>query len=120
MTACLTVAATALHLASAEFELSWQHSVERTGWRETWAITEGALWLREAAVKGSGAGMEPGDGAVLRDGWWVWTPPALSVPELVLAASGATQGGWRLCSAGTCHEFGAEASGPITLAPCPD
>ena len=120
MTACLIIAAVTVHLAGAEFDLSWQHSVEKTIWRETWAINGSALELREAAVKGSGAGMDPGEGAVLRDGWWVWAPNLPPVEKLVLAASGATAGGWRLCSQGICRVVGGEADAPIIVSPCPN
>lgn len=118
MTSCLMIAASAMHLAGAEFELRWQHSVEKTVWRESWAIEEGRLVLTEAAVKGSGAGMEPGDGATLRDGWWVWTPAPMKLEKIVLAASGATEGGWQLCSQDACHEFGAKAIAPLELSVC--
>ncbi len=74
MTACLIIAAAAVQLAGAEFELSWEHSVEKTIWRETWMINGNALELREAAVKGSGAGMDPGEGAVLQR-WLVGLGP---------------------------------------------
>ena len=70
-------------------------------------------------MKGSGAGMEPGDGAMLANGWWVWTPDAPAIPDLLLAASGATRGGWRLCSGDDCRVIGAEPGPPIRLAPCP-
>lgn len=119
MSVCLMVAATALHLAGGEFELSWQHSVEKTGWRETWTIQGDQMVLRQAAIKGSGAGMDPGAGAVLRGGWWVWTPEPLSLSELVLAASGATAGGWRLCGDGMCQELGVEPGDPIRVSVCP-
>ena len=74
--------------------------------------------LVTARIRGSGAGMEPGDGAKLVDGWWEW-PGALTVPSLTLAASGATGGGWTLCADGTCRDIGEEAGAPITLRPCP-
>ncbi len=112
------IAATAIHLAAAEFDLSWQHSVEKTTWRETWMIRDGLLELREAAVKGSGAGMDPGEGANLQDGWWVWAPKPLAVEALVLAASGATNGGWRLCSSGACHDIGGDAGAPLNISVC--
>ena len=118
MTACLMAGAVALALAAPEFTLSWTHSVEKTEWRESWMVAEGGLHLQEAAVKGSGAGMDPGEGARLLGGWWVW-PADLTVPELVLAASGATGGGWTLCSGHHCQILGTEAGAAITLAPCP-
>lgn len=115
---CLLVGATALTLASGGFELSWTHSVERTGWRESWRVEPGGLRLSEAAVKGSGAGMDPGPGARLERGWWVWRPDLPPVPALALAASGATGGGWRLCDGATCHEIGADPGAVIRIAPC--
>ena len=117
--ACMMIGATALALGSGTFTLSWRHSVERTEWRETWAVTAEGLRPVEAAVKGSGAGMDPGPGAVLRDGWWVWTPDLAPQKALLLAASGATGGGWTLCADGACRGFGAAAGDALRLAPCP-
>ena len=119
VSACLMIGALAVTLATGEFTLEWQHSVEKTGWRETWAVDGDRLRLTEAAVQGSGAGMDPGDGAVLRGDWWVWTPTLPPVPQLLLGASGATGGGWRLCADGTCQVVGADPSPPVRLAPCP-
>lgn len=115
---CLLVGAIALHLGQGSFELGWQHSVEKTGWREIWRVENGTLRLMEAAVKGSGAGMEPGDDAQLLDGWWVWHPDLPPVASLTLAASGATQGGWQICHDGTCREIGKIQSDPITVKAC--
>jgi len=77
-----------------------------------------ALELVEARVRGSGAGMDPGAGARLEGGWWVWMPDLPPVPELVLAMSGSSGGGWTLCGEGGCREFGAEPGEPVVLAPC--
>jgi hypothetical protein len=120
--ACLMVGAKAVTLASALFTLSWTHSVEKTGWSETYTVTAKGLQLTEARVMGSGAGMDPGPGAVLKGDWWVWTPTLGPVPELVLAASGATVGGWHLCQGGwpgaSCRTLGRQAGAPIVLRPC--
>ncbi|MCB2135803.1 MAG: DUF1850 domain-containing protein [Rhodobacteraceae bacterium] len=116
---CLLAGALTLHLTSPEFQLSWQHSVEKTGWRENWRVERGLLRLEEAAVKGSGAGMDPGPDARLEGTWWVWTPDLAPVEELLLAASGATNGGWRLCAQDNCHDLGTEAGAPIRIAVCP-
>lgn len=118
MSGCLMVGAAAIALAGQGFTLSWQHSVEKIEWRESWEVLPGGLHLTEARVKGSGAGMEPGDGARLQDGWWVWTPDLPPVPDLELAASGATGGGWTLCSGGSCRTLGTEPGAPVRLAPC--
>lgn len=118
MTACLMVGAALLGLTSPSFTLRWTHSVEKIDWVETYQITGQTLTLTRAAIKGSGAGMEPADSAKLENGWWVWSPNQ-TLPSLTLAASGATGGGWHLCADGTCQDLGTAAGKPITLKPCP-
>lgn len=118
MSLCLLTAGKTLVLAVSTFTLTWTHSVEKVEWRERYGIAGDGLVLQEAAVKGSGAGMEPGADAVLRDGWWVWQPERAPLPSLVLAASGATAGGWRLCHADGCLTLSAEAGPAVTLKPC--
>lgn len=117
---CLLAGTLALTLAGPGFTLAWTHSVERVEWRETWVIEGPSLRLVAAAVKGSGAGMEAGAGARLQDGWWVWRPDVAPLPEVRLAASGATGGGWRICDvAASCHEIGRTPAAPLVLRPCP-
>ena len=113
----LCIGATVAALAAPQFTLSWTHSVEHTGWKETWVVEEDALRLVRSAVQGSGAGMEPGPDARLQDGWWVWDSD-VRVPELMLAASGATVGGWELCTGSVCREIGATPGAPVRIAPC--
>ena len=108
----------AIALAAGLFTLSWTHSVEKTTWQESWAATPDGLVLKEAKVKGSGAGMEPGEGARRKDGWWIWEPKMAPLPALVLASSGATGAGWTLCGAGGCQELGRETGASIILRPC--
>jgi hypothetical protein len=110
--------AEALRLAVTAFTLGWTHSVEHQRWEEDWRVTPAGLELVEARVKGSGSGMEPPEGARLEGGWWVWRPEGAPVGELVLAASGATGGGWTLCAGGRCREVGAAAGGPVRLSVC--
>lgn len=104
MSLCLATAALAVSLAVDSFTVAWTHSVERTEWRERWRIEGHELVLDEARVRGSGAGMEPPDGSVLQDGWWVYRP-ALRVLELNLAVSGATGRGWQLCTEVGCDDL---------------
>lgn len=98
MPICLAAGMAALTLAADAFTLAWTHSVERSEWQEDWRVQAAALQLAQARVRGSGAGMEPPEGAELRDGWWVYRQP-LTLPRLRLAVSGATVDGWRLCTA---------------------
>lgn len=119
MSGCLLAGLVALPLVSSDFRLEWTHSVELVTWREEWRIENGLLHLRQAAIKGSGAGMEPGENAVLQNGWWVWTPDLAPQPELLLAASGATGGGWRICEGADCRELGRDPTAAIRLRACP-
>ncbi len=97
MSLCLATTAVALTVAAQAFTLAWTHSVEKTEWRERWRVEGASLVLAEARVRGSGAGMEPPEGSVLQDGWWVYRRE-LAVPALRLAVSGATGRGWQLCT----------------------
>ena len=118
MSLCVFAAGKTVVLAATAFTLSWTHSVEKIRWEEDWTVGEKSLRLVEARVQGSGAGMEPGEGAVLEDGWWVYRPALPEQAELSLAASGATGGGWRLCAGAQCLDLGREAGEAVTLRPC--
>jgi hypothetical protein len=118
MSLCIVAAGKTVTLAAAAFTLSWTHSVEKTSWQENWTVGAEGLRIVEARVQGSGAGMEPPEGAVLKDGWWVYVPRIGALPRLVLAASGATGQGWTLCTDDGCMELGSAAGEPVTLEPC--
>lgn len=119
MSLCIAVGAKTMVIATTVFTLQWTHSVEKIDWREQWHVGSAGLQLTQASVKGSGAGMEPGDGAHLKDGWWTWTPKLAPINQLSLAASGATGSGWHLCYAATCIELGKKAGQSAVLSPCP-
>ena len=120
MSLCVLAGGKTIVVAISAFTLSWTHSVEKTEWREHWELTPAGLELAEAAVKGSGAGMDPGPDAVLREGWWVWEPGLAPQQRISLAASGATGRGWTLCHDGGCMEVGAAAGDAVILEPCPE
>ena len=86
------------------FTLGWTHSVEKTSWEEDWQVVDGGLALVEARIQGSGAGMEPPEGAVLRDGVWHYAPAprARLHASLSLAVSPYTQP-YRFCIDGRCR-----------------
>jgi hypothetical protein len=115
---CVVIAAKTVALATMSFTLSWTHSVEKTQWQEDWRVTATGLRLVKARVRGSGAGMDPGEGAELVDGWWQWSPSLPDIPALYLAASGATGAGWTLCSGAQCLPIGEEAGAPVIIKPC--
>lgn len=120
MSLCVLAAGKTAVMAVSAFTLAWTHSIERTEWQEDWRVTPAGLELAQARVKGSGAGMEPPDGAVLRDGWWVYAPQALPLPRLHLAASGATASGWSICTQEGCTLVGEEPGAAVVLEPCRD
>lgn len=115
---CIATTAGVTRLAAAAFTLVWTHSVEKVEWQEDWLVEPGRLVLVESRIKGSGAGMEPGDDAVLRDGWWSWRPNR-TVERLVLADSGAA-GQWRICTrVDGCRPLADPAHAPYRLESCP-
>lgn len=112
---CIATTAGMFRLAVVAFTLAWTHSVEKVEWQEDWSVEEGRLILVESRIKGSGAGMEPGDDAVWRDGWWTWRPH-VALDELVLGDSGEA-GQWRLCSP-DCRALADPAHAPYRLTSC--
>ncbi|HEY9057180.1 MAG TPA: DUF1850 domain-containing protein [Aurantimonas sp.] len=122
---CVLAAGKTVVLAASAFTLAWTHSVEKTGWKERWTAGPDGLTVVEGRIEGSGAGMEPPPDAVLTNGAYVYKPQLLPIPELVLAASGATGAGWTLCAeeglrepAGDCLTLGAEAAAPVVVRWC--
>jgi hypothetical protein len=119
---CLAAGALAAVLATDAFTLSWTHSVEKVEWQEDYRVVDGALVLQEARIKGSGAGMEPPDGAVLRDGWWTYRPAMGPIGVLRLTHSHFVAD-YRLCWAEACRSLGDMLPGPVDpevaeLRPC--
>ena len=106
-----------LVLAVSEFTLDWQHSVARTIWWERWQVSAAGLFPVEARVSGPGAGMEPPPDAHLMEDGWHWTPRVPPQREVILATSGKTGGGWRLCANGTCFDL-PETGRPVRLSLC--
>jgi hypothetical protein len=127
---CLSAAnGTSTAIAGDRFVLSWMHSIEKTQWVEEWSLAPTGLRLLRAQVKGSGAGMEPPEGATLIDGWWSYAPALPPQPELTLAAS-VFSADHTLCIGGLCQplaqwvggvagRFSQESLGPIRLLACP-
>lgn len=120
---CLMVAGVLMaSLPGDRFDLVWRHSVEKIYWRETWAVDEGRLRVTEAAVRGSGAGMEPPPDAVWVEGEWRYRPHLPPLGEVTLARS-AEGGDWWLCDAAACRTLDALVPGgtndPVVMKACP-
>jgi len=122
MPLCIAAGALVATLAVESFTLAWTHSIEKIRWEEDWRVENGRLHLVEARIRGSGAGMEPPDGAVLRNGAWHYAPNIPPLPRLRLAHSTFTAG-YELCAEGRCRPL-AELAGdaenePVELFACP-
>ena len=111
------------------FTLAWTHSIEKVRWEEDYAVRLGdalsappVLQALTARVRGSGAGMEPPPDAVLRDGWYGYTPRTVSPQGLRLTRSAFTAD-YDWCVDGRCAPLAAllPSDGDITLlTPCTD
>jgi hypothetical protein len=88
-------------LPTNEVTLQWVHSIEKTRWQELYRVEGRQIKLVEARIEGSGAGMEPGPGARLINGWWKWRPNA-TLDALRLTLSPFTRD-YDLCWRGRCH-----------------
>ena len=122
MSLCIVATGAVLSIAATDFSLSWTHSVEKTEWREAWRVAPDGLVLEEAAVRGSGAGMEPPPEARLVEGSYRWKPEPAPVPEIVLRRAPQADD-WTLCAAGRCEPLGkwiGHEADPVTLRACPD
>lgn len=120
MSLCVATGAGLLRLAVAAFTLSWTHTVEKTRWEEDWAVGADGLVLVEARVEGSGAGMEPGEGAVFDGRFWRWRPSLPTLKQLALRRSDAVPEGWTFCAQGACRRIGGaeETAEAVTLSAC--
>lgn len=115
MSLCIASAGSVLTLLAGSFSISWVHSVEKTEWVEHWQVDGDKLALVLARVKGSGAGIDLPPDAVWGEGGWTYRPTLPPLSQINLAASGATSGGWQVCTVESCVDFGAEAGADATL-----
>lgn len=121
MSLCLASGALLVKIASTAFTLAWTHSIEKIRWEEEWRVDAGSLVLQEARIRGSGAGMDPPEGARLENGVWHYQVTR-RLARLDLAHSPYTAG-YTLCLDGHCRPL-AEYFGnlpaitTVTLSPC--
>jgi hypothetical protein len=109
------------------FTLAWTHSIEKVRWEEDYAVewSGGAvrrpvLKALKARVRGSAAGMEPPDDAVLRNGWYTyqaqtWSPQGLRLTRSIYTAD------YEWCTADRCVPLARwlPSDGDVTLlTPC--
>ncbi|HJU71751.1 MAG TPA: DUF1850 domain-containing protein [Paucimonas sp.] len=121
---CIAAAGALITLPLQSFTLAWTHSIEKIRWEEDYRVEDQRLLLVEARIRGSGAGMDIPDDAVLVNGVWHYAPALKSVPRLRLARSPYVAD-YQLCYGARCHPM-AEIAGPVESAtlvelyPCHD
>jgi len=123
MSLCLAAGAVAASLAVESFTLSWIHSIEKIRWEEDWRIEGRTLVITEARIRGSGAGMEPPQGAVLKNGVWHYRPTLPPQAALRLTHS-PHAAGYTLCTTTVCRPLadllpGIENNAVIDIRECP-
>jgi len=124
---CLSLAAAlqgapAVFVPLTGFTLAWTHSIEKVRWEEDYAVRpdvvsgQPMLHAAQARVRGSAAGMEPPPDAVLRQGWYHYTPAITKPPELRLTRSEFTPD-YEVCGQGRCQPMAdwMPSDGGITL-----
>ncbi|NJD26543.1 MAG: DUF1850 domain-containing protein [Betaproteobacteria bacterium] len=122
MAICLSAGVLAASIAAQSFTLAWTHSVEKVRWEEDWRIAGDRLEVVAARVRGSGAGMEPPAGAVLRDGVWHYRPAIAPLRVLVLTHS-PYAADYELCAGPACRPLAALLPGlpdhaAVEIVPC--
>lgn len=98
------------------FTLAWNHTIEKIRWEEDYRVTPDGLLLDEARVRGSGAGMEIPDGAVLRDGAWHYRRELTPLQPLRLGRT-PEAGDYQLCDAQGCQPFSTWLGPPTASQP---
>lgn len=118
---CLVAGAMNVFVPTTSFTLAWMHSIEKIRWEEDYTVQRDALELTEARIRGTGAGMEPPEGAALdAHGVWHYQSQVKSVPSLSLARSTYTRD-YELCLDGRCRSLGnyvPVSAGTTTVQPC--
>jgi hypothetical protein len=93
-----------------DFTLAWTHSIEKIRWEEDWRVRPAGLEIVEARIRGVGAGMEPPDGAELRQGVWRFRP-AIAAQHTVTLARAAGIADYEFCVKGRCRPLAESVSG---------
>ena len=117
---CLAASALAVSLPTTHFTLRWQHSIEKIWWEEDYALAGPWLVITGARIRGSGAGMDPPDGAWLDHGVWHYRLADPWRREVVLARSPYVRD-YDLCLDEKCIPLShwiAVSSGTTTLRAC--
>lgn len=104
MSLCLAAGASVVVLHVTTFTLAWTHSIEKVRWEEDYRVEGVKLIATAARVHGSAAGMEPPQGAVLKDGRWHYQP-ALRVHDDLRLTRSPHAADYEFCDNGKCRSL---------------
>lgn len=101
------------------FTLAWTHTIEKVRWEEDYQVSYSGMPVLHAVaarIKGSAAGMEPPSDAVLKDGWYHYTPRDATPLYLALTRS-EFSADYQWCDNSGCVPFSAKMpkDGGVTL-----
>jgi hypothetical protein len=119
-TLCLVAGALSASVPATHFTLRWQHSIEKIAWEEDYSVAGTWLVLTGARIRGSGAGMDPPEGAWLDHGVWHYRLADPWRERVVLARSPYVRD-YDMCIAGACaplHHWIPVSAGTTTLSAC--
>ena len=119
---CLTAGLIAATLPLQAFTLAWTHSIEKIRWEEDYRVVDSRLILSEARIRGSGAGMEIPDGALLANGVWHYRPALPPLERLRLTHSPYAED-YEFCNPGSCKALaellpGMADTALVEIVPC--
>lgn len=119
---CLATSFLLYGLGWQSFTLAWTHTIEKITWEEDYQVEADGLYLIEARIKGSGAGMEVPEGAKWKGNAWAYQPKLNRFPVLKLAQA-PQAGDWQLCHQQQCRNLRdiinrGLIEEPIELRPC--
>lgn len=119
-TLCLVAGALSASVPATHFTLRWQHSIEKIAWEEDYSVAGTWLVLTGARIRGSGAGMDPPEGAWLDHGVWHYRLADPWRKEITLARSPYVRD-YDLCMRGKCtplYHWIPVSAGTTTLRAC--
>ena len=119
---CLFAGGLQAQIPVERFTLRWQHSIEKIDWEEDYQVVGNWLYLGNARVRGSGAGMEPPPGSFYAKGVWHYRPaPDMRWSRSLQLTRSEFARDYDLCLNGTCQALSnwiPIAAGTTTLRPC--
>lgn len=99
---CLIYGLQTIPLETNHLTLTWMHSVEKIRWEEDYERQDAVIKLQAARIQGSGAGMDPPEDAIFKNGFWSYQPILEAQPSYLFRLSRYTKN-YEICIADQCR-----------------